>query len=360
MDGIFLEFENENSLRSYPFASGCNSLKYDSTRGIPSNVFVDAALYPINSYGGIYLSSVSQDGVFNISDSTGVIMSGRAAGNLVEMFDASDFSRHTGTLVAYSEGVLEEFAGRGVERVYTAEETLFSSSCVFPVTVDGVTSIEVGNTGSITGSVEFTNSTSADVRVSSGTLENGKSTIRFDVLPRLVAQNDTSIKRIICVVDGKTPFRISRDDGMYNTIMLQLDGIDKEAVCSAAHRENSFEMVDTCSDGGQCEPEIPGEEVQIPDSYQLVEVFIPPDETGVDGGIPEGCDNAFFLVSPNISGYANPISITLVDGAVSPKTNDPEIVIDGYSAELAEGEMLDSVTSKGVVLQVPGLSGGTV
>ena len=50
MDGIFAEFENENALRSYPFAGGCVP-KGEERSEIPSDVFVDAAIYPVNPSG---------------------------------------------------------------------------------------------------------------------------------------------------------------------------------------------------------------------------------------------------------------------------------------------------------------------
>ena len=357
MEGIFLEFENENALRSYPFASGC--LPVDSLESaIPVDVFVDAAIYPVNPSGILYLSSISEEGVFSISDSTGVIMTGSASGNLVELYDLSEFARHVGTLVAKSAEVLSEFAGRGVFRQYGESETAFASSCVFPVVVDGVMSLSLEDAGSATGNISFSNGSSDDIRVSSGTAEDGRSTLRFDVLPRPSVPDDVSIRRIICVVDGQTPFRIERSPLQYNTIFLTMQGsgvsIDKEDVCAAAHRENSFEMADTCGCDGKCEPDMPSH-TPLPDTYQLLEVFIPP-----VGGRPNGADNAFYLAVPNLPGYANPISITMEDGVATPKTEDMEVVENGNSVELAEGELLDEVTSKGIVIQVPGLSGGSV
>ena len=357
MEGIFLEFENENALRFYPFAAGCSPVESGSDTAMPPGIFIDAALYPVNPSGALYLSSISEDGIYVISDMNGVVMTGKAFGNIVKLFDVSDFSRRCGTLVALSADILAEFSGRGVAREYSASETTFAASCVFPVVIDGVTSLSVGDSDKVAGHLKFANGASDDIRVSSGTTADGRKTLRFDVLPRIVAQDETSIRRIICVVDGQTPFRISRAQGMYNTVMLTLDNIDKEAVCAAAHRENSFEMADTCGCDGPCRPDMPTK-VVVPYVYQIVEVFIPPDENGSQGGLPDGADNAFYIVVPNLVGYANPISITLEDGVVSPKTTNPDVVIDGNDAELADGAMLDSVTSKGVVLQVPGLLGG--
>lgn len=357
MEGIFLEFENENALRSYPFAAGCVPPQQGSDATIPVGVFVDAALYPVNPSGTLYLSSISEDGTYSISDESGVIMSGVASGRTVELYDASDFSRHVGTLMASSEEALSEFSGRGVLREYSNSETPFSASCVFPVVVDGVSSISVADSRKVSGHIEFSNKASDDIRVSSGIAADGRNTLRFDVLPRTTVEEESSIRRIICVVDGQTPFRIERAQGLYNTVILTLDAIDRDAVCSSTHRENSFEMADTCSCDGPCNPDMPKKD-EIPYFYKIVDVFIPPDPSGSNGGVKDGADNAFYLVVPNLVGYVNPLSITLEDGAVSPKTTELDIVVEGNAAELAEDELLDKVMSKGIAIQVPGLSGG--
>ena len=367
MEGVFLEFENENALRTYPFASGCLPIE-NGEACIPAGVFVDAALYPVNPTGTMYLSSISESGVFSISDSAGVIMHGSASGSLVELYDTTEFARHVGTLVASSEDALSELAGRGVLRSYSVSETAFAASCVFPVVIDGVTAMSVGDSGLVSGSLEFANSPTDEVRVSSGMRDDGRRTLRFDVIPKIDIPAEPSIRRIICVVDGQTPFRILRnydeEDGSgYNIVILSLSGIERDAVCSAAHRENAFVMADTCdcgsSDPEPCEKPNPDPE-ELPTTYQLIEVFIPPDATGAEGGLEDGADNAFYLSVPNLTGYVNPLSLTMEDGMVAPMTTDPEVVLNGDDAELSEGALRDEVTSKGLILQVPGLSGGEI
>lgn len=351
MDGIFAEFENENALRSYPFAEGCIPTGEEDSE-IPSNVFVDAAIYPVNPSGVVYLSGISETGVFSISDSTGVIMEGSANGRNVEFHDLSGLGRHVGTLVASSAEALSEFAGRGSRREYLQENAAFASGCVFPVVIDGVTSMSVMESVKTAGVVAFSNSKSDNIRVSSAT-KDGLKTLRFDVLPRPGSKDAGSIRRIICVVDGQTPFRINKISD--NTIRLSLLNMDRDGVCASVRRENHFEMADTC----KCEKAPLPDEESLPEHYHLEEVFIPPDEEQKEGGIPEGTNNAFYIVVSNMMGEGrNPLSITLEDGAVSPKTEDLKVVVQGDSADLAEGEMLDEMTSKGVVIQVPGLSGG--
>ena len=65
-------------------------------------MFVDAAIYPVNPSGTVYLSSISEDGVFVISDDTGVIMEKMASGSTVEFTDKSRHGQHVGTLVEQS------------------------------------------------------------------------------------------------------------------------------------------------------------------------------------------------------------------------------------------------------------------
>ena len=242
MEGIFLEFENENALRSYPFSAECVPAADEELR-IASDVFVDAALYPINPEGRLYLSGVSDKGLFSISDDTGVIMTGEPSGSIVEFYDLSGLDRHVGTLVASSKEMLEEFAGRGVAREYGVENTAFASSCVFPVVIDGVVSLSVAESSKVAGVTGFSNGPNDDIRVSSKELDDGRRTLRFDVLPRPGIKNDASIRRIICVVDGQTPFRISKTH--YNIVMVKLGlGVNKEVVCSAAHRETERQIAE--------------------------------------------------------------------------------------------------------------------
>lgn len=352
MDGIFVEFENQNKLRAYPFAAGCIPSDIDNSE-VPQDVFVDAVLYPVNPSGTLYLSGISADGVFSVSDDSGVIMTGSASGSTVEFFDQTDFKRHVGTLMAASDAVLANFANRNVSRTYNKENTEFASNCVFPVAIDGVTSILVGESKMVSGIVGFDNGKDDEVRVSSRQREDGRQTLRFDILPR-IGTALPSIRRIICVVDGKTPFRIYRNPEVsYNTVILQLDGIDKESVCAASHRENDFEMVDAC----ECTKRVT-EKVELPEAYQIEEVFIPPDESGEERGIEQGADNAFYLIVPNELSYANPISITLEDGGAIPQVEAPNIVIDGDTADLAENENRDAMMPNSVIIQVPGLGGG--
>ena len=360
MEGIFQEFENENELRSYPFAAGCVPAEGESY--IPSSVFVDASIYPVNPSGTIFLSGISSDGTFSLSDDTGVIMKGSPAGKFVELYDLTPMRRHVGTIVASSEDALEEFSNRGVDRSYSSRETSFASSCTFPVVVDGVVGVSSGDSDPVCGIVSFSNGPSDDIRVSSGTDKSGRKTLRFDILPRPAPREDSSIKRIICVVDGKTPFRIEKlfdkdnpEKYGYNTVILKLMDIGREEVCAAAHRENGFEMADTCD----CKPPLPDED-PIPEAYNIEEVFIPPDEDGSEGGVEDGAENAFFLVVPNYLGYSNPISITLEDGAVSPNTEGISVEVNGTDAEIEDGSLKDDITSKAVVIQVPGLAGGSL
>lgn len=352
MEGFYKEFENENGLRSYPFAAGCVPPASEELE-IPDGVFVDASLYPVNLSGTVYLSGISEDGVFSVSDDNGVIMTGVRSGQFVEFVDASGISRASGVLVASSADALESFALKGYERKYRPENTAFAASCVFPVPVVGVESISIGGSRPASEDVSFENGQEDEVRVSSGELEDGRRTLRFDVLPKPGSSDAGSIKRIICVVDGKTPFRIAKLS--YNVVMLTLDGIDREAVCSVAGGGGGFEMRDTCGSrkGGTSSGE-PAE------AYEMLEVYIPPDPNGLEGGLADGAENAFFIVTPNLVGYSNPISVTIEEGSVSPNTEGVSVDVDGISADIAEGEMSDSVTSKSVVIQVPGLSGGIV
>jgi hypothetical protein len=346
MEGIFLEYENENELRQYPFAAEC--ARGEGELSIPTGLFVDAMLYPVNPSGSLYLSGVLE-GVFSISDDTGPIMSGTASGSSVELYDTTGLHRHVGVLVASSAEALADFAAMGGERRYSRFQTEFASSCVVPVVIDGVVTMDVAGSGTVTGAAYFSNPGNGVVRACGGVGSDGRDVLRFDVLSKMV-KTVGSIRRIICVVDGKTPFRIVKLEDGGNTVAVMLEGIDKEVVCAGAHRENDYEMTDTC----ECDKRTT-EQGDLPDTYQLEEVYIPP-----TSGNPYGADNAFYLVAPNMAGYSNPVSITLQDGMVVPDVDGPSVNVDGWSATVSEGELADKVSSKGVVIQVPGLSGGEI
>jgi hypothetical protein len=342
MNKLFPEFENENALRWYPFASGCTGADTSGSR-IGTGVLVDAALYQVNPNGALYLSRIGADGVVSISDAASVVMTATAVrgASTLEFYDASDLHRHVGTLVASSPDALSSLVNVYEDRVFRREETTFASSCVFPVVNDGVLSVDVGRTGAADGTVRFLNGPTDVVRVSAG----DGSKLRFDVIPRPREVQLDSIKHVYCIVDGKTPFRImklpfgDRPSGLGNTVAVYLDNIDRQDVCADAHREDSLETRDTCGcqdDPGGCRPDV-DPPVDIPDAYQ-VEV--------VD--IPNGADGAFYLAVPNMAGYDNPLSLTLNDDVSQPSVQ----VVGGDGSA---GISITGTTSKGVVLQVPGL-----
>lgn len=341
MSTLFKEFENENALRSYPFASGCQTRDKKGVQ-IGTGVIIDAALYPINPTGNLYLSGISADGVVSISDSNTVVMTAEAGltSSVLEFYDTSSFRRHVGTIIASSPEALASLVNIYTDRQFEASETTFASSCVFPIVNDGVISVNVGSQGELDASVKFKNGAKDEVRVSTN-LEGNK--LRFDALPRPESVGLTSIQHIYCIVDGKTPFRILKlpfggaESGLGNTVAVYLDNIDKHDICANTNREDSLEMKDTC-DCDDCKP-IPSP-TPIPDVYQ-VEV--------VD--IPNHADSAFYLAVPNMTGYDNPLSLTMSDGVILPSL-DVEVSADADNTKV----LTDSLTAKGVILQVPGLA----
>lgn len=343
MNKIFLEFENENTQRTYPFASGCHTVDTD---GIPigTGILIDAALYPVNPKGPLFLSSIATDGTVSISDSTGVIMTSRheVGTDALEFYDLSGFRRHVGTLLAASPEALDTLVGISKERTFRASATEFSSACVFPIENDGVLSVDVASVGIRDGQVGFANASDDEVRVS--TDYDGRA-LAFDILPRPTAEIPDSIRHIYCIVDGKTPFRIVKlPSGLPgipgNTIAVYLDNLDRGAICGNAHREDALVMADTCD----CSSDSGDAPVDIPETYQAEAV-----------DIPLGADSAFYLAVPNFVGYDNPLSLTLDDGVRVQKT-DLDVETDPTGRKSASGAGKDDFTSKGVKLQVPGLA----
>lgn len=344
MQKIFTEFENENALRTYPFAAGCTTTDTEGAK-LGTGVLIDAALYPVNAAGTLYLSKIGVDGVVSISDDNGIVMTASIEEGSSELsfYDTTGMHRHVGTLLASSPNALSTLVNVYDDREFVKSETTFSSSCVFPIVNDGVTSINIGSTGEVSGLVNFKNSDTDQVRVS--TDSTGKK-LRFDIIPIAKKVSLSSIQHIYCIVDGKTPFRIMKmpysgeAEGIGNTIVIYLDNITRQDVCSDRNRESEVEMKDTCKCGESSPCDTLEDPIEIPDAYQ-VEV--------VD--IPNGSDSAFYLAVPNITGYDNPMSITLTDGATEPITAvKADVNADNTKA------IHNEVKSKGIILQVAGLS----
>jgi len=340
MNKLFAEFENENALRNYPFASGCTT---KDTKGVQigTGVLIDAVLYPINPTGNLYLSKIAIDGTVSISDSTKVVMTAKMkhGSSVLEFYDTSSFRRHVGTLIASSTDALAILANTYEPRTFRASETTFAASCVFPVINDGVLSLDINGTGALDGNIPFANSSEDVVRVS--TNEAGDK-LRFDVLPKPRLVQLDSIQHIYCIVDGKTPFRIQKLSP--NTIVLYLDNLDRQDICADAHREDALETKDTCGcddSSSPCTPDV-DPPVDIPEVYQTEVV-----------DIPNSTDGAFYLTVPNMTGYDNPLSITMKDGITIP-IRDIEITSDVDADNI--DALTNSTTSKGIVIQVPGLA----
>ena len=100
-------------------------------------------------------------------------------------------------------------------------------------------------------------------------------------------------------------------------------------------------MTDTCDCSSS--PEDP-DPVDIPEVYQ---------EEVVD--IPNGADSAFHLAVPNFTGYDNPLSLMLSDGVNLPNT-EIEVTTDPTGRKEGGDSLLEDTTSKGSILQVPGLA----
>lgn len=363
MSTLFREYENENRLRTYPFASGCTT---KDTKGVAIGVgvFIDAVIYPVNAAGDLYLSKLTADGVVEISDTTGVIMRGAQDGSVVELYDNSVLKRHVGTLVGASVDALSSFVQGGKERKFRSEATTFATSAVFQVTNDGVLTVGVEDLIPTSGNVIFENTSDDQVRVSVSKNDIGGYDMRFDVIPIVAPFTLTSIRQVYCFVDGRTPFRIEKmpfglmEGGIGNTVNIYLDNITRQDICDNAHKEATLEEYDTCETCGKgdesssespcdpCESSCakkcriePAPPVEIPEFYQAEYVDIP----------SEGY-NAFFLAVPSLMSYENPLSLTLEDGVVNPKL-EVEIDKDGNNEDV----FTDTVSAKGVTLQIPGM-----
>lgn len=358
MSFINPEFENVNSQRGYPFAEGCSQTSEEGMQ-IGAGAIIDAMLYPVSPSGCLWLSGISGDGVLSVSDDTGVIMQGECEGDRAEMHDMTPLGRHCGTILASSEEAMRAFAFSGMASTFRKEASLFSSSCVCPIPSSGVTSVtlgvsrEEGNDIRFGGDFSFSNGPSDEVRVSVYS-SGGEPSIVFDVIPSVAAESYRPIKEIYCVADGSTPFRIipygfsgaPYTDG-FDSVCVYLDGIDRESVCSAAHREQGFETADACGCEGcsGSQSSSSGSGSSEPAVFQCVAVRM-----SADPGT-----SSFSLVAPDFTGYSNPVSVSISEGKVLPKSGGLEYTVENMSATAGTGITDDSVSDNAVSIQVPGI-----
>ena len=364
---LFTGFENANRYRSYPFSEMSLPVDQDGVT-LPSDVFIDAILYPVNSVGRIRMSLFDcSSGRIEFSDDNGAIAIGvpKIGDKTVWLYDTlngvdpicSDRpikGRPVGT-VACGPGFDRELS---TGRIHSYSGAFLSPSAVCPIAYSGVKSIRV--VGNITTALECLESSNpSDILledrnvgiVGEGNLvcrmsgNSNKMYMWFDVLQPYSKHSDVTvyeetktgkksnkkpkvaIKSLSVAVLGKSLFNVDciGDDD----VLVTMETLDREDICYQANREaiSSKAKIDICPDveydkeGMACNPDEGGEGDP---TYK--------DKSCVFEGVSD-----VGLLSPDFANYKNPVWIG-GDSDSSSHTNYPKITYD-MSIESATSEI---------------------
>jgi hypothetical protein len=340
---IFTEFENENRMRSYPFAEHATLVDVKGKIKLPDDIFVDAMIYPLNPIGTIYISSIDNTtGVLSISDNTGII----AVGNIltdseeINLYSTSPIRRHAGVIIYNKQYLNGLIFGMLPNAKFNASGLPLAASTVCPIVNNDVLSIVLdGNY--MYGDIKFNNPNTTGINVVTHNNGDGTSTIRFDAIPTYGDVEIFSIKKIYCITAGTTPFNISKYPYENNTMLLTLSE-GRDTICNGVHQETSYMVRDVCED-----PIEPGSYNPRPENNN--ELIFPVEH------------NCFNIVTDDIIlGYENPISITFDDTIL------PSPIISNFDASdnlVDSQDVLDTISlqsrgTKGLKIEIPGLNGG--
>ncbi len=201
---IFQEWRRQNEATRYPFAD-VSTLANAEGRVLVEGTFLDAALYPIGAGVGLFLSSVvvtHTDVTLLLSTSAGVAATGNfkliSPPDVIDLFDA--YGRPAGVLVSESRRLgLFQAWGVGTHE-FTAAQTEFAATCVFPTPEVGVRGIRLETGETFTGDVWLVGDDGVVLRMErleipvSGTNETRRvNAIRVDVV------GDPLFRRRLCM-----------------------------------------------------------------------------------------------------------------------------------------------------------------
>lgn len=331
------EFENRNSNRSYPFSSDAPT---DSSDGIPlpSDVFVDAIVYPPHEVEWVCLSSLDfSSGRVVLSDSSGSEYEGTESGGTVELFLNG---RRVGTVLCGHGMERERFAGRRMR--FVAGDVRLSAACVVPVVLGCVTSISSGGGtvyGGIVG-VEGAGRLTSSIVAEAGP-SGPENVLRFDVRAKRRSKEDfgddsSPVLRTLAVfvLPGSV---LDADRENSSSALLSAGNLDRDDVCYHAHLEDQASMVyDTCSENVPIECVVPVSQKEMK-SFEL-----------------SGC--SVYLHSYDLLNYRNPVKVETVQGEFA--MNSPKIG-SGSSESEADEEVQKLAYSQigsgnGVRIEIPG------
>jgi hypothetical protein len=331
------EFENRNSNRSYPF-DGRSAVLDSSGAELATDVFVDAIVYPVSSYGARLSEADFSSGRITVV-SGDEEFSGTVSDGKVELFSSS--GRHFGTIIC-GPGIDRELES-GRKRAFP--DATLSSACVVPIMMDCVTRLYTRNgVSSDHGHVMLVGKGRLSTTIVTDVVDGEPvDTIRFDVArarDRSEEQSSDKLPRLVdlmVAVRGKSLFSVSELDS--GSVLVTMAGLlDREDVCYHAHLEDPASIVyDTCPE----QPEMECAPCDIGYKSEVCQIH--------------GCSvslQAFDLVN-----YRNPVKISTVGGTFS--MNSPKLYgKDSQSeieAEVNKLGMSQLGVGNGIRIEIPGV-----
>ena len=340
----FAEFENENRLRSYPFAESSSFIATDGYK-IDNSYVVDAMIYAYRPDGPVRLTEIDFDTkTITISDNSKVVGKASFINN-----HKIDFS-----CVVYKKGQIEYSKPAG--SIYVSDEFLsgvgkhtfdslyFSASCVCPINPHGVEGILIdGNL--LTGLVHFTTERDTVWSYFYTGVDGGRY-LGFRVKPKRTSQQPLRlIRNVIVKVEEGSPFVLSRyGDG----VQVSLGSISREDICSSTTQRRAQDYYESIHD--TCEPLASTAETKA-STRSSSDSFIVS---------MKSCAGVFNLLAPDLmssqSSIDNPISIS---PNVASKAPTPLNLTPDMSQQEREQALLNSLnageTGNSVSISVPGL-----
>jgi len=302
---IFDEYYNENSLRNYPFEDQA-SLASTTAYVMPSNLFVDAMIYPMDTDGIPFISKIDMaTNVITIADSVTQesIMTGSIGiSDTVVLYDI--YGRQLGMLV-FGAGRTGLQSGRVYE--FESEATRFATSCWFAVSQVGVQGFMLADGTLMTGEVTFEgrNGIVIDSYYLSTGWFSGRNILRFSVIGAINTIDE--VTKVDCLA-GCVPIKAIRlittkgsrlSASAYDTSTLAIfsSGFDLKTVCPAKNiaTPTNIDPADIC-----IPPDPPGPEPIQPDPSVVIS------DTTLT--VPDGRLSIVTPSSPLLD-YSNPVQL---------------------------------------------------
>ena len=354
----YVEFENENRLRKYPFSES-SSFVSDSGLVLEDDFIIDAIIYAYRPDGPIRLTEVDFDRrIITISDNSKVIGTGRlGTSNKIDLdyvvikVKDSEIRKPAGSIY-----VSDKFWG--LSGVHRFSSLYFSAACVCPINPYGVEGIIIDGQ-LLTGFVKFI-STTETVDSYLSRHEDGGLYLTFKLVPKKQTQTSPrAIRNIAIRVEQGSPFVISAYTGSTSNpglLQINLGDISREDICAGNPDSRAQDyytgIYDTCKNPN------------------------PPFNPGPGGGNHpidmivnlKRNNGRFFLLAPDHVRFStlgtghttgiivNPITVSPSFGS---STNPPLNLSPSMSQQEMENALITSLGSGGsnssVSIQVPGL-----